>query len=125
MASTSGSLRQRLALLGRAAGADKSERVRQQRRHRIAAVQISNPCCRDRSVTPSRVGGRCAEVRTHTASRKLVVRDTVLNVQVPLSGGYDFAREVSAPESPVRRFGDNPRTVQPPLRLTGRQIATS
>jgi hypothetical protein len=97
MASTSGSLRQRLALLGRAAGADKSERVRQQRRHRIAAVQIS---CRDRSVTPSRVGGRCAEVRTRTASRKLVVRDTVLNVQVPLSGGYDFAREVSAPEKP-------------------------
>jgi hypothetical protein len=63
--------------------------------------------------------------KTRTASRKLVVRDTVLNVQVPLSGGYDFAREVSAPERPVRRFGDNPRTVQPPLRLTGRQIATS
>jgi hypothetical protein len=48
--------------------------------------------------------------RCGPSSRKLVVRDTVLNVQVPLSGGYDFAREVSAPERPVRRFGDNPRT---------------
>ena len=49
---------------------------------------------------------------------------TVLDVQVPLSGRYESAGEVSAPERLVRTFGD-PRTVQLRLRLPGRQIATS
>jgi len=31
---------------------------------------------------------------------------TVLDVQVPLSGRYESAGEVSAPERLVRRFGD-------------------
>src|SRR4029450_2092325 len=44
--------------------------------------------------------------------------------RVPLSGRYESAGEVLAPEKLVRTFG-GPRTVQPRLRLPGRQIATS
>ena len=47
-----------------------------------------------------------------------------VSTNVPLSGLYEIAGEVPAPERLVPTFRNSPRTVWPLVRLTGPEIAT-
>jgi hypothetical protein len=72
----------------------------------------------------SRAAFRSARCLGRGEELQLAARVDRSELAVPSQSGYDFAGDVSAPESLVQKLGD-PRTVQPRLRLSGRQIATS
>jgi hypothetical protein len=84
-------------------------------------ISIRSMCALGQILPPRDVRGMSVIPPKAAVNADIFVRNWS---RVPLSGRYESAGEVSAPERLVRTFG-GPRTVQPRLRLPGLQIATS